>query len=131
MHSRNHSCRGKTVTITCTEGVSRALVIQNAMRIRYIILSSVSYLAVPYLSTLSHIRHGFGKNFSVNIKCVYIYIYIFLNLSQMFFIPRKTERDLVTNVYSSSCKFLIIVTRFCKSLIFSTDFRKILKYKIS
>jgi len=128
VRSRNHCCRGKTVTTTCTEGVSIALVIQNAMRMRCIILSSVSYLAVPYLSTLSHIRHGFrGKNFGDNKMCVLIFS---TNFVSKVFIPRRTERDLITNVHISSCKFPVILTRFYKSLIFSTEFRKILKYKI-
>ena len=65
------------------------------------------------------------------IKYVFCFFFFLQILSEMFFIPRKTERDLVTNVHISSCKFPAFLTRFYKSLIFSTDFRKILKCKIS
>jgi hypothetical protein len=60
--SRNHCCRGKTISITYFECVSLALVIQHAKRMRRIILSYVSFLAVPYFSALSHKRHDFREN---------------------------------------------------------------------
>ena len=44
--SRNHSCRGKVVSITYSECVSVALVIQHAMRMRRILFSSLACSAV-------------------------------------------------------------------------------------
>jgi hypothetical protein len=52
-HSRKHFCRAKVISITCSESASLALVIQNANRVRRIILSSVVYMVVPYFSTSS------------------------------------------------------------------------------
>ena len=54
--SRNHCCCGKATSITYSECVFVALVIQHAERMRLIILSSVACLALPYFSTLSHFR---------------------------------------------------------------------------
>jgi len=43
------------------ECVSLALGIQHPKYMRHIILSSVACLALPYFSTLSHIRYYFRK----------------------------------------------------------------------
>jgi len=47
-----------------------ALVIQHAMRMRRIVLSSVAYTTVPYFSTLSH---EFRKKVIEQIVCVLIF----------------------------------------------------------
>ena len=54
IQSRLHtlSCRGKAISITYSECVSVTLVMQNAMRTRLIILSSVACQTLPYTSTL-------------------------------------------------------------------------------
>jgi hypothetical protein len=59
--SCNHCCRGKAISITYCECVSVVLVIQHAMRMRLIILSSVACLALKYFSTLSHKRQDFRE----------------------------------------------------------------------
>jgi len=59
--SCNHCCHATSVNITYSEYVFVALVIQYAMRVRRIILSSVASLAAPYFPTLSHKRHHFRK----------------------------------------------------------------------
>jgi len=51
-------------------GVTVALVIQHALRVRLIILSSVAGLAVTYTFTLSHNGVIFDKTF-VNVKYVF------------------------------------------------------------
>jgi hypothetical protein len=58
--SRNHCCRGKVISITYSDRVSVALVIQHAKRLWRVILLSVSCL--PYFYTLSHKWHDFRKN---------------------------------------------------------------------
>jgi len=60
--SPNHCCCGKVISITYSQCVSVALIIQQAKRMRPTVLSSAAYLAVQYFSTLSHIRHDFREN---------------------------------------------------------------------
>jgi hypothetical protein len=57
--SWNHCCSGKTISITYSEYVFVALVIQHAVRMR--ILSSVDCLVLQYFSKLSHKRYDFRK----------------------------------------------------------------------
>jgi hypothetical protein len=126
--SRNRCCRGKAISITYSECVSVALVIQHAKRMRSIILSSVACLALLYVSTLSHKRHDFRKKL-LNIKCVF---WFFLQLlSETFLILRRIQRDIIINVHRSLCKVPLLLSDFNESRIFSIYFRDILRYQIS
>jgi hypothetical protein len=58
---RNHFCRGAAVSITQSECVFVAGVIQHAKRVRRIILPSVACTAVQYFSTLFHKWRDFRK----------------------------------------------------------------------
>jgi len=63
MRSRNPCCCGKATSFTYSEYVSVVLVIQQATRMRRIILSSVVCPAAPYFSTLHYLTNStiFGK----------------------------------------------------------------------
>jgi len=70
MRSRNYCRRGKQKkkSITYSECVFAALVIQFAMRMRHIILSPVACLVFPNFSTLFYERHDFWKKMLLNMK---------------------------------------------------------------
>jgi hypothetical protein len=73
-------------------------------------------------------RHYFLKKV-IDINCV---IRFFLQLlSGTFLIPRRIKRAMIRNVVWSSCKILLLLSDFNEAWIFSTAFRKVLKYKIS
>jgi hypothetical protein len=59
------------IYFTYSQCVSVALVIQHANRMRRIILSSVTCVAVPYCSTLAHKRHDLRETKLFNVKCVF------------------------------------------------------------
>ena len=80
-----------------------ALGIQHATR-----LSTVACLALQYISTLSHKRNDFRKNKLLNTKCVLIFS---VNLSEIFLILKRTEPDVIKNVYWSLRKIPLILVR--------------------
>jgi hypothetical protein len=110
----NQCCRAKAMRISYSKCVFVVCVIQQAKRMRCIILSSMVCLAVPYFSTLSHKQHDFREKRLVNIKCVF---WFYLNLlSANFLSLRITERDVIISVHRFSC-------RVKKLEFFSTSFR--------
>ena len=98
----NHICSGKAISITYSECVFVATFNQHAMRMRHIILPSVTCPAVPCFSTLSHKRHDFRKKiyWTQNVFCYSLHLVpeTFLNL-------RRIQQRIIINVlYQSSCK---------------------------
>jgi hypothetical protein len=70
--SRNHRCRGKAISITYSECVSAALVIQHAKRMRRIISSSVACLSLYDIFSHYPINGTIlGKKILSNMKCVF------------------------------------------------------------
>jgi hypothetical protein len=69
-HLHNHFCRGKAISITYSECVSEALVIQHAKCMRLIILSYVACLGLPYFTTLPQTAQ-FSEKKLLYVKCVF------------------------------------------------------------
>ena len=107
--------------ISITQSKSAAFIIQHAMHISPIVLSSVACLALPCLPTLSHKLHDFQKKL-LNMKCV-IWFHWQLK-SEKFLILSRTEEDIIINICRSSCKVHVILADFNESWIFYKNFKK-------
>jgi hypothetical protein len=84
-----------------------ALGTQHAMRLRHIVICILP--ALEYFYTLSNKRHDF-LNKSLNIKCVFRVS--LQRLSEIFLMLRKSEREMIENVYWSSCEVHVILVQF-------------------
>ena len=69
----------------------------------------------------------FSKNVSAHKTCVLIF---FTTLSETFLILRRMLRDVVINYVGLPVKYPLLLSDFNLTWTFTTDFRKILKYKI-
>jgi hypothetical protein len=77
------------------------------MRMRHIVISNL-YGSIIFFH-IAHKQDDIRRN-SVERK---MFTLIFsTNLSELFLIIRRTERDIVTNVHRSSCKTPVILVRF-------------------
>ena len=101
--SGNHYGRGKAICITYSECESVALVIQNARRVRHIILISVTDVALHCFSAFSQNGTIFGRSL-LNTKCAFWFSLQLL--SETFLILRGNE---IKNVYWSSRKAPVVL----------------------
>ena len=84
-----------------------ALVVQHEMRVHRNMSSSVARPDIPHFSTLSYKRHDFKKLLNVN-----VYSDLTTFLSEIFRILRRIFRDIIINVFRSSCEVLNALVRF-------------------
>jgi hypothetical protein len=104
--------------------VSVALATQRDMRMRPIILSSVSCLALQKFSTLSHKRNNLQENVTEHKMCVFIFSIKFVcNISH----PKKKMSEICSKIYICvHVKYPLFLSDFSDTWTFSIDFRKIL-----
>jgi hypothetical protein len=69
--SHNHYCRRKAINVTYSECVYLALIIQYAVLMGRITLSSLACLADLYCCTLSHKRYNFREKVIESKICVF------------------------------------------------------------
>jgi len=100
--SRYCCCHGRAISITYSECASVALVIQHAMHMPYILLSSVACLALPHMPISCHKEQDFQKKKVIEHKlCVLIF-------SRTFLILGRIQRHTAINVQTSLRKVPVI-----------------------
>jgi hypothetical protein len=82
------------------------LIMQHAVRMCRIVLSSAVCLSVQYFRTLSHKRHDFHKPIIGHKMCVVIFSTI---LSETFTILRRTEEDIMNMFIGLHVKYRLLV----------------------
>jgi hypothetical protein len=98
--SSNHYSSGKAITITYSECVFLAIVIQHPKRMRHIFICDLSRL---YNIFPHYLINGtiFEKQL-LNLKCVFWFpLQLF---SETFLILRRIQRDIIINILRSSCE---------------------------
>ena len=88
--------------------------IRTAMRMRHIVICGLSRSTIFFSHYLTH-DTIFENEVTEHKPCVLIFC---TNLSETFFILRRTERDMITNVYRSLCKvpFILIKPEFFRQI---------------
>jgi hypothetical protein len=85
---------------------------QSTYFLRRIILSYVTFLALPHFSKLSHERLDFSKRGGGRIESEIMFRFSLQLLSKTLLISRKIQRDIIINVHRSSCKVSVILANF-------------------
>jgi hypothetical protein len=88
------------MSITYSDCVFLALGIHHTMRMRHIVICGL-FRFYNIFSTLSKKWHGFVKKVIEHKMCVLIFP---TDLSEIFFILRRTERDMFKDTYWYSCR---------------------------
>jgi hypothetical protein len=98
-------------SITETECVFVALSVQQAMRMRYTVM-----WPAPPCNIFSHLINGtiFERKKTVSgHKMCFDFLYnVCVCVCETFLILRRNERDMIKNIYRSSCKLPFILVRF-------------------
>jgi len=105
----NHYCLGTAMSLTYSECVSVAFVIQHAMRMHHIVLFSVAFPSLSNVCTLSHKGQDFWESL---FKLKYLFRFSLHILSEIFFILSRAARDMIINVHTSARKVLVVFVRF-------------------
>ena len=106
---QNHCFSAKAVSITYSEHVLVALVIQRAKRLCRI-MSPVARPPVPNCFILSHKWQDFREKKLLNMKCVFSFS--LQHQFETFLILRRIQRQVAINLNMSSCKVSLILVRF-------------------
>jgi hypothetical protein len=121
--SYNHSCCGKAIIITYSDSgcVSVGLGIRLAKHMRHIVICGLVRLYNIFPHYL--INDTIFEKTLLNPKCVFWFSVQLL--SETFLILWRNERNMIKNVYWSSCTVLVSLFDCNETWIFLTDFRKI------
>jgi hypothetical protein len=101
---RNHCCRGEAISITYSECVFVALVMQHAKFIRRIL---VHLWPLWIYNIFPHYLIN-GKIFGKKLNIKFVFGFSLQLLSKIFLILRRIQLDTVINVRRSSCKVPVI-----------------------
>ena len=107
--SCDHCCSGKAVSFTHSECVFVALGIQHVKRVLRIVIRGLpGSTVIFFFFKFSHKPCDFRETL-LKTKCMLCFSLQLL--SETFLILRRTERDMIMNVYRSACKVPVIDVR--------------------